>query len=450
MNNPPLPLSYRAELVKRIVSDFQAGECCSLIGTSGTGKSNLARFLQRHEVQNTYLNNDLAWVILIDSHSLVFGEQKAEYVVTELMVHRLIEEAQSRSFSHEFLTWANEVYNRLIEHASTHLAQRTLQDLCKRLCEKDDLHLIFIFDQFENIWQTLDAQFFLSLRNLRDQCKYQVVYLVMTRDRLQRLRQDFQTVESFWELFSAHTYGLGPYGERDAFTMLERLASRAHVNMDDVSQQIVELSGGHPGILRTIFWAFRNSSRKSLSVDELLQISSVCEECEKIWHTFSSGEQHLCQIIVRSLQFHHPSTEALDDLRLKEIISGDPPAFFSPVFAAYVLQKTESNLAGVVVDVRLHQVWLDGQLLPQTLTTLEFALLEYLARHSGTACKREDLLRTLYPDDASYDKNDPRLYALLSRLRDALGEDAHRPRYLSTRRGGGIQLLQGGIVNAEP
>ena len=151
-------------------------------------------------------------------------EQKAEYTLTEMMIHRLIEEAESRAFSPEFLTRANESYNRLLANSSYPFAMRTLQDICSRLCEQHGLQLIFVFDQFDDLWQTLEARFFLNLRNLRDQFKYHVVYLVMTRKRLEYMRKDAQAVESFWELFSAHTYGLGPYNESDAATMVARLA----------------------------------------------------------------------------------------------------------------------------------------------------------------------------------------------------------------------------------
>src|SRR2546421_10862946 len=126
----PLPLSFRADLLKRVLADLGAGECCSFVGISGTGKSNVARFLQRHDVQKAYWSDDRSWVILIDSHSLIFDEeQKPEYTVTEMMLHHLIEEAKSRNFSPEFLTWANEVYNRLLANSSFPSAMRTLQDI---------------------------------------------------------------------------------------------------------------------------------------------------------------------------------------------------------------------------------------------------------------------------------------------------------------------------------
>src|SRR5438477_378726 len=129
-NNRPLPLSFRADLLKRFLADLWAGECCSLVGTSGTGKSNVARFLHRHDVQKAYWNDDSRWVILIDSHGLIFDdEQKAEYTVAEIMIVRLIEEAKSRAFSSEFLTWADESYSRLLAKPTFPSAIHTLQEI---------------------------------------------------------------------------------------------------------------------------------------------------------------------------------------------------------------------------------------------------------------------------------------------------------------------------------
>jgi DNA-binding response OmpR family regulator len=449
-NNPPLPLSFRADLLKRVLTDLRAGECCSLVGTSGVGKSNVARFLHRHDVQKAYWKDESRWAILIDAHGLIFDdEQKAEYSLTEIMISRLIEEAKSRAFSSEFLTWADESYSRLTANPSFASAIHTLHEICSYLCERHALQLIFVFDQFDELWQSLKAQFFLNLRYLRDQFKYQVVYLVMTRKRLEQMRQDVREVESFWELFSAHTYGLGAYNESDAATMVERLAFRAGTPAGEVPHEVAVLSGRHPAILRAVFWAFVGDSQQPLHADDLLKNLSVIKECEKVWNDLLPAEQHLVRVIAQRLPLHYPRAEPLKDLRLKGIILGDPPGLFSPIFSTYVMQETQSNVSGVVVDPRLRQVWLDGQLLSESLSHLEFVLLEYLAYHREAVCKREDLLDALYSEEPHHGKNDQRLDALLSRLRKALGETAQTSRYLITHRGGGIQLLQGSILNAE-
>jgi DNA-binding winged helix-turn-helix (wHTH) protein len=446
-NHLPLPLSYRAETVRPLLASLRAGECCSIIGVSGTGKSNLARFLQRHDVQQTYCKDELTWVIGIDSNRLIFDELKPEYVAAALMLERVINEAENRNCSSEFLTWAFDIRKHLDGNPGSHLALQALQDMCERLCEKEHLQLVFLFDQFDDLWQKLDARFFLSLRSMRDQFKYQVVYLVMTRDRLQRMRPDTSEVESFWELFTSHTYGLKPYTEKDAMVMLDRLAARAQANLGSSAAEMVKLSGGHSGLLRAIFWATYDAARELPGQDELLRIAAISEECRKVWIALSLEEQVLCRIIAGKLHLYAPDQAILDELRLKGIVNDNQASLFSPVFATYVRMKTEGNVSGIIVDIPLRQVRLDGQPLQQSLTPLEFKLIEYLALHSGMVCKREDLIQALYGEE-SIDRNDQRLDAILARLRRALGESAHSPHYLITHRGGGIQLVHGGVVQA--
>jgi DNA-binding winged helix-turn-helix (wHTH) protein len=449
IKNPPLPLTYRAEVLKQVMADLQAGECCSLIGIDSIGKSNLGRFLQRHDVQYAYWHNHLSWIILIDAHSLVLSEEKAEYSLVELMIQRLIAEAGHRRRADEFLAWTITLQERLAETSNIAIALHILEDLCKRLCEEYGIQLVFVFDQFENLWKTLDTHFFLNLRALRDQFKYQLIYLVMTRDRLQKLREDAQGVEAFWEIFSTHTYHLGPYTEQDTAIMIERLALRAGISQEDVPPEVALLSGRHPGLLRAIFWAFKNAAVSMMSEESLLQVPSVREECEKVWSSFSLDEQQAVWLVALDLPLTGVTANVLHDLRFKAVISGEPPRLFSPLFTTYIIRQRENTQPGVIVDVRLRQVWLDGQLLRQSLAPLEFRLLEYLARHAGSVCRREELVQAIY-GEVRYEKHDQRLYAILARLRDALGESALTPKYLITHRGGGLQLLQGSISSEEP
>src|ERR1700730_6503108 len=128
--NPPLPLTYRAEVLQQVMSDIRAGECCSLIGIDSIGKSNLGRFLQRYDVQYAYWHDNLSWIILIDAHSLVLSEEKAEYTLIALMVQRLILQAQQRHLTDEFLTWAATLDAQLAETSSIAVALHSLEELC--------------------------------------------------------------------------------------------------------------------------------------------------------------------------------------------------------------------------------------------------------------------------------------------------------------------------------
>jgi DNA-binding winged helix-turn-helix (wHTH) protein len=443
---PLRPLSYRAELLSQVMPALKAGECCSLIGVSGVGKSNLVRFLARSDVQVAYWNTDTIWLVLIDTHSLVFSDQPAEFVILELIIHRLIMEAERRTMPAEFVSWANDLHSRLIMQPNSHLALRYLERLCARLCEAYEYKIIFVFDQFEDIWQTVDARFFLNLRGLRDQFIYSVAYLVITRQLLQDTRGDRQAAEAFWELFASHTYGLGMYSQADAQLMLERLAERRTLAVDPALYEVTaQAAGRHPGTMRALFWELAQKAAVEPDLQAMLGFPAVAEECAKIWNDLTPDEQHVLRVLAAGEPLPRSTDPAiLRDLQLKEIVSGEPPRLFSPLFQRYIAQDGGVDMAGIVVAPQLRQVWRDGQVLARSLTPLEFKLLAYLARNAGSVCPRDTILRELYGEQ-EYEANDERLDNLLRRLRDALGEDVRNPRYLITHRGAGVQLTRGRV-----
>src|SRR5690349_11492277 len=153
MNNHdrPLPLTYRAELLECLMPMLQAGECCSLVGLSGGGKSNLVHFLLRPDVLANYWDADRTWLVLIDTHGLVLGEQSDEFALSELIIHRLILEAEARGLAADVLDWASELHARLCAQPSAQLAQRSLERICTRLCKQHGAQLVLMFDQFEDL-----------------------------------------------------------------------------------------------------------------------------------------------------------------------------------------------------------------------------------------------------------------------------------------------------------
>lgn len=101
------------------------------------------------------------------------------------------------------------------------------------------------------------------------------------------------------------------------------------------------------------------------------------------------------------------------------------------------------SLQGITVDVNRRQVWVDGHLVTSSLSRLEFALLEYLARHAGHVCHREDIMEWLYPGENRLYGDAQRLDTVLRRVRIALGRNVP---YLVTHRGVGIQMTEGRII----
>jgi DNA-binding winged helix-turn-helix (wHTH) protein len=440
-----LPLSFRSNLLQDLMPALRAGECCSLIGISGVGKTNLVRYIQRPDVQAAYWGGDTVWVVLIDTNSLAFSTKTPEFIVLELMIHRLIREAERHGLPSELVADFDRLHSTLVAQPDAYLALRYLDRICGRLCEDQQIQIIFAFDQFEDIWTGLDPRLFLNLRYLRDEYKYRLAYLVITRERLQRSRKEQQMVEAFWELFSTHVFGLGMYDESDATFMLERIAGRQGVILsDELRHAAISISGGHPALLRAVFWELYNKPLDMIEPAALLAVHTIFEECSKIWNDLFPTEQQILRAIVFK-QLPPTDSEALGELFLKEIIAEDRSTLFSPIFHGFIMkEQIGENTTGIVVDVALRQVLRDGAVLAGTLPPLEFSLIEHLARNAGKVCRREDILKALYGDEV-LEVNDERLDTLLRRLREALGDDARQPHYLFTHRGVGIRLAQGRV-----
>jgi two-component system response regulator RstA len=94
------------------------------------------------------------------------------------------------------------------------------------------------------------------------------------------------------------------------------------------------------------------------------------------------------------------------------------------------------ELGGLVVDAGRREVRLEGRLVE--LTTVEFDLLWYLARHAGRIVSRQDLYQAIYNLD--YDGLDRGIDMYVSRLRQKLGDETAAPHYIKTVRGVGYLL----------
>lgn len=90
------------------------------------------------------------------------------------------------------------------------------------------------------------------------------------------------------------------------------------------------------------------------------------------------------------------------------------------------------------VDLNRREVLLDGESV--TLARKEFALLALLLRHTGRVVTQPQILRELWGPDHEHDTQ--YLRVLVGKLRQKLGDEASRPRYIATEPGVGLRFLE--------
>ena len=94
-------------------------------------------------------------------------------------------------------------------------------------------------------------------------------------------------------------------------------------------------------------------------------------------------------------------------------------------------------LGDLSLDFATHEVRVRGE--PVRLTTAEFRLLEALVRQAGVVVPRAALLRHLWGEEYAGEADSLKVF--VRRLRQKLGDDSARPRYIQTEWGVGYRFI---------
>ena len=211
------PPDYRAREVNAIVAAARAGDCVSVVGLSGAGKSNLLGF-----VAHT-LSAPRHVFVLVDGNRL--PEPSPAALLAEI----------SRALG------ASPAPDAASAPDAVPSAERLEASLAKRLSPAES-SVTLLLDRFDVLADSLPLAG--RLRALRDAHKYQLTYVTATRRPL-------PSATELAELFYAHTLWLGVLSESDARWTVQRFAERARLTWDKaVAGRLIAASGGYPSFLR--------------------------------------------------------------------------------------------------------------------------------------------------------------------------------------------------------
>jgi len=251
------PHNYRTIQVQAILSAVKAGECFSIVGLSGSGKSNLLGFIAHRQrellVQHDIPVNQPAF-FLIDCNQLVERRPAAFFQL---------------------------VRNILRDPASTNDAIDELAALGATIAQKleDVPGVSLLFDRFDVITSEFNehdrSSIMGNLRALRDHYKYALTFVTATRRPLDQHSE-------LAELFYAHTVWLGSLSESDALWSIQSYASRSGlVWMESEVREIIKLSGAYPALLRAVCEA--KAAGAELDLVKLGNHPAVLHRVEEFW-----------------------------------------------------------------------------------------------------------------------------------------------------------------------
>ena len=223
------PANYRHLEVQAILSAVQGGECVSVVGLSGSGKSNLLGFIARRLGLGNEPGSPYPFFVLVDLNLLVESHLPAFF--------QLIRQSIASAVNHSGHKLPGQ-----FQPADQQLALET--DISNLLSQVPGLCLLF--DRFDIFVKQESPTLFSNLRALRDKHKYGLTFVTAARNPLPA---DNELVE----LFYANILWLGPLNESDSRWTVEQYMLRKSLRWNQATiQQLVTVSGKYPSLLRAV------------------------------------------------------------------------------------------------------------------------------------------------------------------------------------------------------
>ena len=340
---PELTLHYRHDLMRHIFRAVYAGGSCAVVGLRGAGLSNALRFSAEPRVIANYLNPLVLSTLPI---YLETGWLTQPADLQREIVKQLVRTAELFNFPKADQT--------ALHYLEQQLDQATVPDdvLSKAvtlLCHTPQHRLIFIFDEFDQPFLQLPAPALRRLRQLRDEHKLGVCYVVGTLRELSDLNRQRaahgEAVDKFTELFDEDTYPLPPYSPADAREVIARKTFDwpQRPTADD-EEQLYRLAGGHAKLLVALlrFWESRQHLEWNRIERAAEQDQHLLDLCAMIWDDLNDGERFALFALSADRRAEIPPAD-LERLRKKGLIIGRPPGVFANLFEAYI--ETQGPIA---------------------------------------------------------------------------------------------------------
>ena len=346
---PDLPASFRQELVPHVFKAMLDGWSVSLVGTRGSGKSNLLRFLCHPRVVRDHVEAP-------QSHLLVYVDDHLIPDYGEASFCRALLDSTAQAAREN--VWPDQESGPLFEAARYYAEYErqmggigVISRVMDILCREKRKRVVLALDDFDEAFVRLDVHTLRSLRAIRDNHKNWLSFVVGTRLELSRLaaRRDASEqergVREFWTLFEYHTFGIKPYRRDDAADLISRktMGTDQPLSSEQVDR-LLQLTGGHAGLLMAglAYLEPRRDAPLTNLARGLGQDPEVARCCQEIWDDLDGREQALAIKLAAGVRENLPADE-MRRLQSKGLVVGHPPFLFSDLWEEFVKRHADEH-----------------------------------------------------------------------------------------------------------
>ncbi|MBN8580360.1 MAG: hypothetical protein J0L96_06775 [Anaerolineae bacterium] len=341
-------LTYRQEILSRFFGFVQNTDSFYMVGAASMGKTRLLDFLMRADIQDHYLKaqSKKTWLVRVDLNRMPVVDNWGFYFFELLLSSIILCCISRKDIDQDILKELVDIDSELIKSRDVLFALRYFEWGVGKICQKYDVKICFLFDEFDEAYRKMPHEIFAQLRAIRDANKNFLIYALLLRNPPKKIRAGNDN-ESFYELLSRNAIGIGPYSMTDTLNIIQNLEEDWGMQLTPtIKEKLGQVSGGHPGIIKALMSLVKDpaiASRLENNTDWIpwfCKQETILEECRKIWLGLDQDERLTLLAPFRGEK--SIDTSAFNLLALKGILKGN--GMFSPFFEYYLksgLAKTD-------------------------------------------------------------------------------------------------------------
>lgn len=437
--------TYRAQEIAQLAQWILTGASGSVIGLSGSGKSDMMGFLcHRHEVLYSYLPAATQTVTLLqmDLNNLPAGTLSALFRV----ILRTFYE-QRAHFVEEMQPRITQLY---LENRAAHdpfLAQSALRELLLELQQREH-RVVFVLDRFDHFSQLLSPEIGDALRGLRDSFKDTLSYIAGMSVGLAYVPEQ-DLFGDLHRLLDQHACYVGPMNRQDTEdTITRRVQPVAEKPTPAEREMFWQLTGGYPSlVLVACRWWLTQPTHPELAAwrATLYGTESVRQRLADIWRGLTQEEQLVLAAVQKSqlldsrarAEINRRHQSMLTRLTERGLCQGTDDGYrlFSQLFADYVAEVGGHTRGRIWLDGPSQTLY-HGEMRLDALTPRESTLLQFFLREPRIQHSYTDIIVAAWSEEERYNGvSNEALYQAIRGLRQKIEPHSSQPVYVVNWRG---------------
>ncbi|MBU0975941.1 MAG: winged helix-turn-helix domain-containing protein [Patescibacteria group bacterium] len=441
---------YRRNFISQFVDQIEKSESFTIFGMPGSGKNDLFQsFDKNYEFWQVIVPKDEInfFVVFLDLAKLLDVSTVGFYKLLLSKLYRNIIRDLPQNGVHDKV---EKIYSDAITNQDLFVIFSAVEDIVKVITREFGFKLCIIIHDFATL-ASFNKQFFNSIKSLRNVDLWKVVFAFSSdKDPLKIFTSDL--LDELYSLFLNKRILLKLPNKKDAKLIIDEWERECGYKIPEkVRKSLFEISGGHPGYMKSANQVYLASNKKEgclaeENLQKLSEESTIQARSEKFWIKFDKNYQGLLKKYVVNPQMQStPEMKYLENTGI--IINGDYKKVFSPLLEFYIKSKSGSPKdeipvkEGVFIDPKTETVYIDGKPLKTEPTRSEFKILKLLYTNNGEIVKREELAEVIWGKNVIEKYSDWAIDRTISRIRKKLGDTARNPRFIQTIKGRGLRLI---------